>query len=176
MEREPSFPADRGRESKERFYPLITEKESAFIENTGGEYVGYEDDAEETRRFVEFRVDHRAYYDTERRQVVARFISTEAVDEYGEATLARPGEIRGFQTLFVTNSLTGAELDEPTYISIEPAHFTSRMSVSKLREIAKDLHDFLVMNASTLSTAELHRQAEERLAARGWRADESSTS
>lgn len=167
-------PPETERAEQERHYPLITQKESSFIETTGGEYTGYVDGAD-GRTFTEFWADRRAYYDPDRRQVVVRFIATDAVNDIGNEELAGPSEVFGFSTIVSTESQSGIEeLEELQIIQIQPNNFAEAMPVAKMRDLARELHTFLASNASKVSGQELRARAEEMLAKHSWHKERSA--
>lgn len=147
-------------EAEERYLPLISHEESRFIENSGGQYLGFVDRADGGREFQDIFVGHCAYYDVNRRAVIEAFITTEAVNEEGGNELKSPIDVRGYQSMIVYRSEAGDTLEKPRTISIRlDATSDENLYLRAVRHVALLTHRYLIENVANLSPAELVARA-----------------
>ena len=156
-------------ESGERPWPLIGAEEHHYIEESGGEYQGFVDQANGERRFEDILVNHSAYYDEKSRTVVQMFVSTEAVNDEGGTEMKGPGSVQGFSTLIVCRSRSGETLGQPQMIRVGCENFPDTpRDVQELRFVARALHGFVLQNVGRSGPEGLKAQAEAYLAQVGW--------
>jgi hypothetical protein len=156
-------------ESKERPWPLISSEEHRFIEDSGGEYRGFVDQASGEKQFEDVLVNRGAYYDQNLRTVVQIFVTTEAVNEENNSELEGPGAVKGFSTLIVCRSRSGETLEQPQIIHMHSENFPNTpMDAQELRSIAHQVHRFVVHNIGHSRLGELKTGAEAYLSQNGW--------
>jgi hypothetical protein len=165
---EEHFPKQSG-ESREGPWPLIDAEEHRFIENSGGQYRGFFDQASGERQFEDVLVNHSAYYDQNLRTVVQMFVSTEAVNDENSSELEGPGSVKGFSTLIVCRSRSGETLERPQTVRMHSENFPDTpRSPQELRFIAHQVHRFVVQNIGHSGPEELKTEAEAYLSQNGW--------
>jgi hypothetical protein len=146
---------------------LITFQERRLFEEAGGEYRGLVDTSD-GRKFEEFWVGRRAYYDREQRKVLETYVETTATDAE-ESEIEGPEEVKGYEVLIVKRDSSSHEVGEPVFVDLYPKNFMGRrIGTQELREYAMQVHDYVLRNAEQ-NLQELARGAEEFLRQRGWR-------
>jgi hypothetical protein len=153
--------------SERETHLLITFNERRLFEEAGGNYRGFVDTSD-GRKFEEFWVGRRAYYDREERKVLETYVETTAADGE-ESELDSPEEVKGYEVLIVKRDSSSHEVGQPFFIDLYPKDFKERrISLQELRECATQVHDYALRNAEK-NPQELARGAEEFLRQRGWR-------
>jgi hypothetical protein len=154
---------------RESYLPLITAEEQRFIENVGGEYAGYIQSNTDGRHFEQFRVDRRAHYDEERREIVETYIATETIDEDGEKELQSPEAAAGFSIMIEQLAQSGEELASPTIVMVRLTDFKRvAMTVSAMQILAQSVHTFAVDRATSLNQKGLSAAVKDYLLSSGW--------
>jgi hypothetical protein len=154
------------KEQQEGRWPIITFKERQLFEEAGGKYRGFVDTSD-GRKFEEFWVGRRAYYDPEERKILETYVETTATDGE-ESELEGPEEVSGYEVLIVKRDSHSHEVGKPLVIDLYSRNFPGqRFRTNELRALAVQVHDFLLRNTEA-PLKELARKAEAFLQQKGW--------
>jgi hypothetical protein len=152
----------------EKYWPMINDEESKFIEENGGEYRGFVHRESGRRGFEDLRVKRVAYYDQTERAVLELLVGADGMNGEGSELLGS-SEVVGFKLMFLRRRYDG-ELGEPEIISVLAEDFPERkLSTENLRQIAYELQNLAIENAPHLGRAAWRKYIEEQLQERGWR-------
>jgi hypothetical protein len=154
---------------REHPLPLITVEESRFIEDTGGEYVGFVERDRGRQQFQDFSVERRAYYDPRERAVIEAFVVMEAVNNDGGSELRGPHDIAGFSVMVVRRDRAGREVGGAEVFSLQPGDFPLKdMATQDLRALGRQVQDRAIADAPEITSEELRRRITEHLQSNGW--------
>jgi hypothetical protein len=145
--------------TSERYWPLINDEESKFIEDNGGEYHGFVSKEHGRQEFEDFRVRKVAYYEQHERAVMELFVAVDGMNAEGSELLGA-SEVTRFTLMILRRLHDGklGELGDPEIISLRPEEFSgTSVSTADLRHIAYEIQNLAIENAHRLQNTTLRK-------------------